>query len=56
LRPWSKRTDADTRLADQASVSFCDERCPPGKIAWTTLQAKIKEHAQEVQAALNSLK
>ena len=27
-----------------------------GKIAWTSLQAKTKEHAQEVQAALNSLK
>lgn len=27
-----------------------------GKIAWNSLQAKTKEHAQEVQAALESLK
>jgi thioredoxin-dependent peroxiredoxin len=27
-----------------------------GKIAWTSLQAKTKEHALEVQAALDSLK
>jgi peroxiredoxin Q/BCP len=27
-----------------------------GKIAWSSLQAKTKEHAQEVQAALDSLK
>ena len=27
-----------------------------GKIVWTSLQAKTKEHAQEVQAALDSLK
>jgi len=27
-----------------------------GKVAWTSLQAKTKEHAQEVQAALDSLK
>jgi peroxiredoxin len=27
-----------------------------GKVAWTSLQAKTKEHAQEIQAALDSLK
>lgn len=61
--PFTLIADSDGKVAEAFGVpttmglakrqSFIVKN---GKIAWTSLQAKTKEHAQEVQAALNSLK
>jgi thioredoxin-dependent peroxiredoxin len=61
--PFTLIADSDGRVAEAFGVpttmglakrqSFIIK---DGKIAWTSLQAKTKEHAQEVQAALDSLK